>query len=332
MLEKKTFCEECRNDVIYLVEEIDMQNTLKGESFEYAGKKAVCPNCGLEVYVPEIEDYNLKKLYDAYRKKYSIISLEKILEIMGKYGIGKRPLSLLLGWGEMTFSRYCDGDMPTKQYSNILARIYDNPEYYRSILEENKDNLKSQSAFEKSKRIVDDILGTINSPRTKMDLVIDYLLYKCEDITPLALQKALYYIQGFHYAFMDDFLFEADCEAWAHGPVYRDIYQRYSSYRFDPIEDAETINTSTFTSNERSIIDSVVRNLCCYSGKILESFTHSEIPWLKTRGDLPVSAASNRMIHKKIIGDYFKAVKEHNEMINPSDIEIYSKKMFKQTI
>jgi hypothetical protein len=77
----------------------------------------------------------LEQLYSEFRKQHNIISLEKIIEIPEKYNIGKRPLSLLLGWGEQTFSRYYDGDMPTQQYSAI-------------------------------------------------------------DITPLALQKLLYYIQG----------------------------------------------------------------------------------------------------------------------------------------
>lgn len=330
MIEKMTICEECRKDVGYTETEVVMKNELKGETYEYTGKMAVCAECGAEVYVPEIDDFNLKALYDAYRMRNSIISLEKILEISERYGIGKRPLSLLFGWGEMTFSRYCDGDMPSKQYSDILQRIYDEPAFYRSILEGNKDNLKSQTAYEKSKRVTEELLGAQNTPLTKMDIIIEYLLCKCEDITPLALQKALYYVQGFYYAFMDEFIFKDDCEAWAHGPVYRDIYQRYSSYRFDPIEGGETCNEVVLTNYEKAVIDSIIRNLCCYSGKILEGFTHAEAPWLKTRGDLPVTAASSRMINKKVIGEYFKAVKEHCGMINPSDIESYSKKMFEQ--
>ena len=123
-----------------------------------------------------------------------------ILEIPQKYNIGKRPLSLLLGCGEMTFSRYYDGDMPTKQYSDVLQRIYDEPQYYLSLLEENKCNLKSQTTYEKSKRTTEQLLGVRNNIMTKIDEVIAYLLFKCEDITPLALQKALYYIQGFYYA------------------------------------------------------------------------------------------------------------------------------------
>lgn len=191
MIERMIFCEGCRKDVVYTETEVLMQNALKGETYEYTGKKAVCTECGSEVYVAEIEDHNLKALYDAYRKKNLIIYLEKILEMPEKYDIGKRPLSLLLGWGEMTFSRYCDGDIPTKQYSDMLQRIYDEPAFYRSILEDNKDNFKSQTAYEKSKRTADALLGVLNTPLTNINIVIDYLLCKCEDITPLALQKEL---------------------------------------------------------------------------------------------------------------------------------------------
>jgi len=330
MNKRMTFCEECRKDVAYTETDVMLKNVLKDETFEYLGKKAVCAECESEVYVSKIEDYNLSALYDAYRKRHSIISLEKILEIPQKYHIGKRPLSLLLGWGESTFSRYCEGDMPSKQYSDILQQIYDEPDFYCSLLEKNKDNLKSLTAYEKSKRATEALLGEQNIVLTKIDSVIDYLICKCEDITPLALQKALYYVQGFYYAFVGEFLFEEDCEAWAHGPIYRDIYKRYSSYRFDPIEGSETCDETVLMNYEKAIIDSIIKNLCCYSGKILEGFTHSEEPWLKTRGDLSINEASNRTIHKKVMKAYFVAVKSRFQMINPSDIEIYGKTMFER--
>ena len=332
MNERMTFCEECRKDVAYFAEDLSMKDTLKGEEYEFVGKKVTCDECGNEVYVAEIEDENLKALYDVYRQKNGIISLEKISEIPQKYNIGKRPLSLLLGWGEMTFSRYCDGDMPTKQYSDVLQRIYDEPAFYISLLEENKKNLKSQIAYKKSKRTTLKLVGVKETVSSKVDEVINYLLFRCEDITPLALQKALYYIQGFYYAFMGCFLFTEDCEAWVHGPVYREIYNRYSGYHFDPIESNDEFDASVFTDSEKAVIDSVIQNLCCYSGKILERFTHSEMPWLKTRSNLPADAHSNRIISKEDIGEYFNAVKQKYNMLAPNDIENYAHIMFNRSI
>jgi putative zinc finger/helix-turn-helix YgiT family protein len=330
MSERKVFCEECRNDVAFTINKKQMEGTIKGEKYSYIGKEAHCVGCGSEIYVAEVCDNNLKALYDAYRKKNNIVPLEVILTIPEKYAIGKRPLSLLLGWGEQTFSRYCDGDMPTKQYSEILQRIYDDPSYYAEILESNKCNLKTIASYEKSKRAVNDLLGRTGSTKTKIDLVIEYLLSQCEDITPLALQKALYYIQGFYYAFYKTFLFSEDCEAWVHGPVYRDIYLRYRDYRFDPIDGSDEFVDAVFSSSEKVIMDSVIKNICCYSGKVLEKFTHLETPWLATRGELPETVASDRIILKKQIGDYFSAVKEKYNMINPNDIKDYTETMFKQ--
>lgn len=328
---KTAFCEECREEHPYSLEKATLCATLKNDAYSYAGTKATCTCCGAEVYVAEVEDANLRSLYDVYRQENNIISHAKIREIPQKYDIGKRPLSLLLGWGEMTFSRYYDGDMPSKQYSDELQRIYEEPEYYLSLLEKNRGNLRSQHAYEKSRRKVMDLLAGRSASTGKIDLVISYLLSQCEDVTPLALQKALYYVQGFHYAFTDVFLFSEDCEAWVHGPVYRRIYNRYASYRFDPIASSSEFDTSVFTETEKAVIDGVVQSFCCYSGKILERFTHSEMPWLITRANLPANEPSNRVISKQFIGEYFSAVKEKYDMLTPYDMEDYARDMFSKT-
>ena len=327
---EKTFCEECRNDVEYTTASVPMTGTIKGKAYHYTGTEARCADCGNLVFVPEISDDNLRSLYNVFREENGIVSLDVICAIPEKYDIGKRPLSLLLGWGELTFSRYCDGDIPTRQYSDILQRIYNEPQFYSELLEANKANLKSQRTYEKTRRAVDALLSVGVPSNSKINTVIQYLLYQCEDITPLALQKALYYIQGFHFAFYRTFLFSEDCQAWTHGPVYRDIYFRYRDYRFDPIEKTTTFDTSVFSASEKAICDSVINNICCYSGKILERFTHNEAPWLTTRGDLPDSAPSDRIIEKSVIGTYFDAVKAKYNMVNPRDIKDYAQDMFQQ--
>ena len=83
---------------------------------------------------------------------------------------------------------------------------------------------------------------------------------------------------------------------------------------------------------EKTVIDSVIQNFCCYSGKILERFTHSEMPWLKTRGSLPTNAYSNRIISKEAIGEYFTAVKQKYNMLTPNDIENYAQIMFNRSM
>lgn len=328
MNKNKVFCYECRDDVDFTVTNEEMTSNIKGESYTYFGKIAHCNNCGSEIYVQDINDNNLNKLYDEYRKRNSIVSLDTILSIPKKYNIGKRPLSLLLGWGEQTFSRYSDGDIPTKQYSDILQKIYNDPKYYNKVLEENKSNLKNETTYNKSKKAVMDIINDKNYEKGKIDLVIEYLLNDCEDITPLALQKALYYIQGFYYAFNKTFLFSQDCEAWVHGPVYKNVYYKYRDYKFDLIESNTEIDKSMFSTEETEVIDSVAKYVCCYSGKVLENFTHLESPWLSARGNLLKLNPSSEIITKENIGQYFENIKDEYNMTSPNDIKEYTNTMF----
>lgn len=330
---KQVYCENCRAYVDYKIIEEPMSQVLKGKSYTYIGKEAYCQQCHEEVYVGDINDYNLEALYTVYRKENHIVSLEMIREIPKKYDIGKRPLSLLLGWGELTFTRYYNGDMPTNQYSEILKKIYKDPLYYKELLEQNKENLKSDLAYNKSKKAVEQVIQQDKQHRRKINLVMDYLLDKCHDMTPLALQKALYYIQGFYYAFYQQFLFTEDCEAWVHGPVYRTIYYRYNN-QFNPIEEdsykKSVINKQIFSEEEQAILDSIIYHVCCYSGQTLEYFTHLEKPWLITRGDLEPTISSNRIISKDLIGEYFTKLKEIYQMSEPDDIRKYTQSRFEQ--
>ena len=81
---------------------------------------------------------------------------------------------------------------------------------------------------------------------------------------------------------------------------------------------------------EDAIIDSVIKYLGCYSGKVLERFTHTEQPWLAARGEYRAVEISNEIICKEDIGSYFKHIKSTYNMSNPSDIKLYAESMFTQ--
>ena len=327
---EKKYCTECRTDATYSIEHKKMNCTLKEQLIEYEGDIAYCDNCGSEVWVPELHDSNLRNIYDEYRILNQLITPEMIKEVIEKYCIGKRPLSLLLGWGEHTVSRYLDGHIPSKQYSDELMRIYNEPSYYLLLLGRNKDNLASQLTYNKSKRAVEFILSQHSNIASNIYNIVDYVLFKGKDITHMTLQKALYYIQGFYYAFYEDYLIEEDCEAWAHGPVYRNIYSLYSNYNYEKIDKPEIIDDITFTNMEKGLIDNIIKYFCCYSGKVLEEFSHQEKPWLLARKGLPATEPSNEIINKNDIGNYFSLIKEKYNMCNPTDVQLYAVDMFER--
>jgi len=326
-----TFCEECREMVAYKIKTLHMTMEIKGKSIEFEGKEAYCPECDSKLFVAELRDYNLKQLDIAYRKAENLITVSEIEHLLQKYNIGKRPLSNLLGWGDITLTRYLDGSIPTKQYSDRLLEISGDINAMEAILDKNKE-LIADSAYKKCIEAIERTksLSSTNIFEKKIDSVTKYLLLRSSEITPLALQKLLYYTQGFNKVFNDVFLFEEDCEAWSHGPVYPEIYHSYKNFGYNPIEleisyDDSQLNIS---SSEKEVLDAVIGNFGCYSGKVLELMTHSEQPWLTTRNGLSDIAPSNEPIEKELIAKYFEQIKDKYNMLSTTDIRDYSKDLF----
>lgn len=329
-----TFCEECHEMVAYTTKSITMEKEIKGKKIKFEGKEATCPTCNSALFVAGIRDYNLQQLDNAYRNAENLITVPEIQQIIEKYNIGKRPLSALLGWGEITLTRYLDGSIPTKHYSDRLYEILNNPDTMRSILESNKDFI-ADAAYKKCKEAIEKIKSTEiseSSRENKIDGVTKYLLVNAAEITPLALQKLLYYIQGFNKVFNGVFLFNEDCEAWTHGPVYTGIYRRYKNFGYNPIDIEVAYDESEFniSNSEKEVVDTVIRNFGCYSGKILERMTHSEISWLTTRKGLSDDSPSNEIIEKDLIEHYFEQIRQKYNMLSTSDVRDYSEDLFEK--
>jgi uncharacterized phage-associated protein len=111
-------------------------------------------------------------------------------------------------------------------------------------------------------------------------------------LTHLQLQKLLYYVQGWSLAMRDVRMFSERIEAWANGPVVRDVYPDYAAYGHLPI----TYNTATTADNlcdcpgeldpsERELIESVWEVYKKYSAAHLWTMTHNEPPWIDARGN-----------------------------------------------
>lgn len=330
------FCENCRDEIEYSIVETTETRIVKGKELTYPVKLAYCNECGQEIDVHEICDYNLQMQDKAYREREGIIKVSEIEEILTKYNIGKRPLSLLLGWGEGTVTKYLEGSMPTKQYSDILEIIRDYPLNLANLLEKNKDRISSHAydqCKEALKRIKDQSDLKMAANEGKIDSVVKYLLIHCVEITPLALQKLLYYAQGFYKAFFGKYLFADNCEAWVHGPVYRDIYFAYKDRGCNPIEENFSLFSNIeLTSSETKMLDSIIATFGCYSGKVLEKMTHRENPWSFAREGLEDNDLSERTISKESIAEYFEMVKAKYNMLNISDIKDYSSDMFEKFV
>ncbi len=330
----KAYCEQCGQLVEYKTKEIDTSIEIRGKKYNYKGIVGYCKKCGNEVSSNEINDENLERLDKVYRNVEHIITPQEITQILNKYKIGKKPLSKLLGWGEVTLARYLNGDVPTKAYSDLLYNILNDEKYMENMLEKNK-NLITKHAYDNTKKAIEEIKENADNYQVdrEIDVIAKYIITVGKEITPLALQKILYYSQGFYKAFFGKYLFQDDCQAWVHGPVYVQIYEKYKEFKSGNILiDKDYEIEDLIVDEKKDILDAVIQYFGYYNGKALEKMSHYETPWINARAGLLPTENSTNIIKKEQIKEYFEKVKSKYDMLNILDIKKYSIDQFEKVI
>lgn len=126
-------------------------------------------------------------------------------------------------------------------------------------------------------------------------------------ITPLKLQKILYYAQGYHLAYYDKELFPEDFQAWAHGPANEEIYEKYKEFGFNSIPYPEE-EIPDIDDEKNDFLNDIWQTFGIYDGKYLEEQTHREKPWIDARKGYAPGAKCQEIISKQSMKDFFKAL------------------------
>ena len=243
------------------------------------------------------------------------VSNEDIKTIMDKYNVGKRPLSIILGLGEVTITRYLSDEYkPNARNSELLFSVLNGPSLYLTYLEKNKDKISS-IAYRKSKDAVSKILNLSNEKDELLENVAEYIVEHNIETTNLSLQNLLYYCQLFNYVLFDKPMFKSACTVWEHGLVYENIYYKYNMNGNNPIESTNSISIDLDT---KELVDAIIDNFGCFSGAVLCYFTRSESPWRK-------SFDSNSNIDNSDLKSFANKLKEEYQINEISDIEKYVK-------
>ena len=113
-------------------------------------------------------------------------------------------------------------------------------------------------------------------------------------LTPLKLQKLVYYAQAWHVALKGKPLFEDKIEAWIHGPVVRAVYTRFKKYSWKPI-DCE-LKDPSLPARVEKFLQEVFSVYGSYSAWDLERMTHQEDPWINARKGLGIDQDGTKEI------------------------------------
>lgn len=155
------------------------------------------------------------------------------------------------------------------------------------------------------------------------------LMTKQMTVSPLKLQKLLYYAQSWSMVFFgrERQLFNDVPQAWVNGPVYPTIYNQWRDRNMcDHLQPEdfqttnkkmveafqETTNSMALDDDEISLLEQIVLKYGCKTQNYLISLTHSEQPWCEKRKGLKPFEKSTQPLSLDTMYEYYKERHERN--------------------
>lgn len=123
MIDKKVYCENCKEVVIYSTKEERKTKQINSERIYYKGLRSYCTKCGNEVFVSELEKENLKRLNDEIRIKNDILSLEDQIDFIKNSNYTYDELSELLNVAPNYIELMLNGLIPPKHVSDKIKEL-----------------------------------------------------------------------------------------------------------------------------------------------------------------------------------------------------------------
>lgn len=99
-------------------------------------------------------------------------------------------------------------------------------------------------------------------------------------------------------------IFNAEIQAWANGPVVRELYNQHRGH-FEVDANSIVGNAQALTRDEKDTVDAVLLAYGHLNGQQLSDLTHSERPWLEARGDLAAGKRCETPIDLDTMQDFF---------------------------
>ncbi len=154
----------------------------------------------------------------------------------------------------------------------------------------------------------------MNNNNLTAEDVAKFLLDRAFDdgelISPLKMQKLVYYAYAWFLVKTSTKLFEETIEAWANGPVVPTLYEQLKHYGSAPIdsvfldwcsEEERNDFLKRFTTQQSTILNSVYEEYMTMTAFELVILTHTEKPWAEARKGLMTTESSNKPISDKLI-------------------------------
>ncbi|HUX44659.1 MAG TPA: type II toxin-antitoxin system antitoxin SocA domain-containing protein [Terracidiphilus sp.] len=137
----------------------------------------------------------------------------------------------------------------------------------------------------------------------KVHDVAAYIISKVRNVDAMKLQKLLYYAQAWSLVWDKRPLFSSTVEAWANGPVVREVFKAYQGqYK---IAEPRFGNKDGLNPNEKQTVDAILKFYGPKTGFYLSQLTHRERPWMDARKGLAPGDFGCNEITKSAMLEYY---------------------------
>ncbi len=142
--------------------------------------------------------------------------------------------------------------------------------------------------------------------------VAKYILEKQGSMTTMKLQKLVYYSQAWSVVWDEKCIFEERIEAWASGPVVRELYDEHKG--IFQISSLGKGNTDNLKLEEKETIDVVLQAYGDRPAQWLSDLTHMEKPWNEAREGIPIGQNCENEITLASMSEYYSALPPSQEI------------------
>lgn len=266
---------------------------IKGEPVLFDEIYYYCPHCAdddeNEFVSAEMMDENLQNARNSYRKKHGLLTSHEIIALRASYKLSQSDLALLLGWGEITITRYESKSIQDQTYDQILRMMKDDPafalnqlsrqkaafsvEKYSSIKSTILDRITQVGFARLTQMTIEAQYANFDEPSDfngyqKLDLlkiqsVISFFAHYDNNLFKVKLMKLLWYVDALSFK--------------KRGKAITGLVYEHKPYGALPIANSEIIHLPNLQIEEIEFEDKVGYRISAVNGGSLDGFESEEI-------------------------------------------------------
>lgn len=301
----------------------ETQALFKGIIVDYEEVYFICDQSEEEEneFVPaKVMDANLLKVRDAYRSAIGLLTSTEISEIRLYYGLTQSEFAAMLGWGEVTVTRYESKTIQDETYDSLMRMVYENNMLALEYLDKHRgrftDKRYCEIRFNIKKRLDASSqmylkMQEIKSLYTSYEKSSEYNGYKILDVKKLAeimgyysnkvshlykvkMMKLLWYTDAIYYGRHGQSMTGLVYEHMTYGALPIGFNEILSVPTIQVVEEmmyedigykivpTGIVDDSVFSKDELSVLELVVSKFKDYRSKQIVDYMHREKAYLET--------------------------------------------------